>query len=67
MDAFDAGEDTGQGVRKVKNVSTPLKEYPGGKGKIKVPAFFGVAIVTQWLTNTTSIHEDMGLIPRLAQ
>ena len=27
----------------------------------------GVPIVTQWLTDPSSINEDMGLIPGLAQ
>ena len=27
----------------------------------------GVPFVAQWLTNSTSIHEDTGLIPGLAQ
>ena len=27
----------------------------------------GVPVVAQWLTNPTSIHEDTGLIPVLAQ
>ena len=26
-----------------------------------------VSVVAQWLTNSASIHEDMGLIPDLAQ
>ena len=27
----------------------------------------GVSVVAQWLTNTTKIHEDSGLIPGLTQ
>ena len=27
----------------------------------------GVPVVAQWLTNPTSIHEDEGLIPSIAQ
>ena len=27
----------------------------------------GVPVVTQWLTNPTCIHEDVGLIPGLTQ
>ena len=27
----------------------------------------GVPIVAQWLTNLTSVHEDVGLIPGLTQ
>ena len=28
---------------------------------------YGVSFVAQWLTNLTSIHEDVGLIPDLTQ
>ena len=28
---------------------------------------FGVPVMAQWLVNPTSIHEDVGLIPGLAQ
>ena len=34
---------------------------------IKIMDFFGVPIVTEWKTNLTSINEDTGLIPGLAQ
>ena len=30
-------------------------------------AYLGVPIVAQWLTNLTSIHEDVGTIPALLQ
>ena len=29
--------------------------------------FFGVPVVAQWVKNLTGIHEDVGLIPGLAQ
>ena len=35
--------------------------------KNKLIGIAGVPIVAQLLTNPTSIHEDMGLIPALAQ
>ena len=37
------------------------------RGKIRKDDFFGVPVVAQWLTNLTSIHEDAGSIPGLAQ
>ena len=33
---------------------------------VKTP-YWGVPIVARWLTNPTSIHEDVGSIPGLAQ
>ena len=35
--------------------------------KIKKNAFMKISVVTQWVTNPTSILEDSGLIPGLAQ
>ena len=34
---------------------------------IKKKKNLGVPIVAQWLTNPSSIHEDVGTIPGLAQ
>ena len=41
----------------------------GTEGTLDVPLriWMGVPLVAQWLTNLTSIHEDAGLIPGLAQ
>ena len=38
-----------------------------GKAYFKKNVYIGVPVVAQWLTNPTSIHEDMGLIPGFAQ
>ena len=35
--------------------------------KLKRVSLCGLAIVAQWLTNMTSIHEDAGLVPGLIQ
>ena len=42
-----------------------LRVYPSVGIIYKFP--FGAPFVAQWLTNPISIHEDMDLIPGLAQ
>ena len=39
------------------------KYIPGMKGFNTIKKFLGVSIVTQWVRNLTSIHEDVSLIP----
>ena len=34
---------------------------------MKIKYYIGVCIVAQWVKNPTSVHEDLGLIPGLAQ
>ena len=45
------------------------KDYYMEKAKYKreIRTHAGVPVVAQWLTNQTSLHEDTGLIPGLAQ
>ena len=48
--------------------SVPGKEGAKQTKQVLNPNFyFGVSVMTQWLTNPTSIHEDVGSIPGLAQ
>ena len=49
-------------ITKGKNLSSEEKEEK--KDKIY---WGGVPVMVQWLTNANGIHEDMGLIPGLAQ
>ena len=35
--------------------------------KNQIQTLIGVPVVAQWVKNPTSIHEDVGLIPGLAQ
>ena len=40
--------------------------FASGPRSNKIIWYLGVPVVPQWLTNPTSIHEDVGLIPGLA-
>ena len=43
------------------------QRWPITQFKNKKILFYGVPFIAQWLTNLTRIHEDVGLIPSLAQ
>ena len=51
-------------IFKLSCFSSPLVEE---KFLIKKNKNLGVPVVAQWLMNPTSTHEDVGLIPGLAQ
>lgn len=51
-------------------LSQLLSRFPGSRGTVTVGikmSAFGVPLVAQGVKNQTSIHEDLGSIPALAQ